>query len=137
LAAWAGVSGTVAGGGSAAQPTLAALSAWVAVPAAGATSTAAYVQLNNPTMYDIYITAASADAAAKVELRAGGAGGAEPRPVAEFAVPAYGSTEAAATGPHLLLVDLARPLAAGDTVQLTLTTDGGVQIKVAATVRTP
>lgn len=121
----------------AAQPTLSAVSAWVAAPAPGATSATAYVQLNNPGMYDVYITAATADVAAKVEFRAGASGGAEPRPVAEFAVPAYGSTEAAATAPHLRLVDLTRPLAAGDTVQLTLTTDGGVQLKVAAAVRTP
>lgn len=137
LAAWASLSGPAAGASGVAQPTVSAVSAWVATPAPGATSATAYIQLTNPTMYDVYITAATADVAAKVEFRAGASGGAEPRPVAEFAVPAYGSTEAAATAPHLRLVDLTRPLAAGDTVQLTLTTDGGVQLKVAAAVRTP
>ncbi len=123
--------------GHAAQPAPSAVSAWVAVPAAGATTASAYVEISNPTMYEIYITGAATDAAAKVELRAGAAGGAEPAVVPEFAVPAYGGTQAAATAPHLRLVGLSRPLAAGDTVQLTLTTDGGATLKVAAPVRQP
>lgn len=118
-----------------AQPAVSAVSAWVAAPAPGATSASAYVQVNNPTMYDVYITGATADVASKVELRSGASGGGESRVVAEFAVPAYGATDAAATAPHLRLLELTRTLAAGDTVQLTLTTDGGVQLKVAAPVR--
>ncbi len=121
----------------AAQPAPSAVSAWVAAPAAGATTASAFVEVANPTMYDIYITGATSDAAPKVELRAGASGGAEPAVVAEFAVPAYGGTAAAATAPHLRLVGLSRPLTPGDTVQLTLTTDGGVTLKVAAPVRQP
>lgn len=118
-----------------AQQAPAAVSAWVAAPAAGATSAVAYVAVNNPTMYDIYVTGASSDAAGSVELRAPGAGGAEPAVVKEFTVPAYGSTAAEAAAPHLRLVDLKRPLKAGDSVALTLQTDGGVALKVAATVK--
>lgn len=121
----------------AAQPAPSAVSAWVAAPAAGATSASAYVEVSNPTMYEIYITGATSDAAPKVELRAGASGGAEPAVVAEFPVPAYGGTAAAATAPHLRLVGLTRPLTPGDTVQLTLTTDGGATLKVAAPVRQP
>lgn len=123
--------------GHAAQPAPSAVSAWVAAPAAGATTTSAYVEISNPTMYEIYITGASSDAAPKVELRAGASGGAEPAVVPEFPVPAYGGTQAAAAAPHLRLVGLSRPLAPGDTVQLTLTTDGGATLKVAAPVRQP
>ena len=123
--------------GHAAQPAPSAASAWVAVPAAGASMASAYVEISNPTMYEIYITGATTDAAARVELRAGASGGAEPAVVPEFPVPAYGSTQAAATAPHLRLVGLSRPLAPGDTVQLTLTTDGGATLKVAAPVRQP
>lgn len=119
----------------AAQQAPSAVSAWVAAPAAGATSAVAYVAINNPTMYDIYITAASTDAAGSVELRQPGAGGGEAAVVPEFAVPAYGSTAAEAAAPHLRLVDVKRPLKAGDTVALTLQTDGGVTLKVAATVK--
>lgn len=119
------------------QPTPTAVSAWVAAPAAGATSASAYVEVSNPTMYEIYVTGATADVAAKVELRAGAAGGAEPAVVPEFGVPAYGSTAAAATAPHLRLVGLTKALAPGDSVQLTLTTADGVTLKVAAPVRQP
>lgn len=118
-----------------AQKTPSAVSAWVAAPAAGATSAVAYVAIDNPTMYDIYITAATADIAAKVEFRAGAAGTAEPVPIAEFPVSAYGSTAAQPSAPHLRLLDLKKPLAVGDTVQLSLTTDGGLILKVAAPVK--
>jgi periplasmic copper chaperone A len=120
---------------SAQPPPPSAVSAWVQAPAAGATTAVAYVAINNPTMYDIYITSASADLAGKVEFRAGAARGAEPAVVAEFPVPAYGSTAAEPTAPHLRLVDLKKPLAAGDTVQLTIITDGGVSMKVSAPVK--
>ncbi|MBP7777668.1 MAG: copper chaperone PCu(A)C [Acidobacteria bacterium] len=120
---------------SVAQPAPAAVSAWVAAPAAGATSAVAYVEVSNPTMYEIYITGATSDAAPTVELLAGKTGGAEPAVVTEFPVPAYGGTAAADTAPHLRLVGVSRPLAPGDTVLLTLTTDGGATLKVAAPVR--
>lgn len=112
-----------------------AVSAWIAAPAAGATDAAAYVEINNPTMYDVFIVSATAAAAAKVELRGEAAAGAEPPVVTEFPIPAYGSTSAAAGAPHLRLLGLTRPLAAGDSVALTLTTDSGVILKVAASVR--
>ncbi|MEZ5419524.1 MAG: copper chaperone PCu(A)C [Vicinamibacterales bacterium] len=86
---------------------------------------------------DIYVTGATADAASTVELRGPAAGAAEPPVVPEFTVPACGSTSAAPTAPHLRLVGLSKPLAPGDTVQLTLTTDGGVKLTVAAPVRQP
>jgi periplasmic copper chaperone A len=122
----------------AAQPAATAVSAWIAEPAPDATGASAYVELNNPTMYDVYVVSATAAAvAAKVELRAGLAPGAAPTPVKEFPIPAYGSTEAAASSPHLRLVDLKRPLKAGEMVELVLTTNDGTVLKVAAVVRKP
>jgi copper(I)-binding protein len=121
--------------GAAQAPVPTAVSAWVAAPAAGATWAAAYVEVSNPTMYEIYVTGATADAAPTVELRAAASGDAEPPVVPEFPVPAYGSTSAAKGAPHLRLVGLTRPLKAGDTVALTLTTDGGLTLKVAAAVK--
>ncbi len=121
-----------------AQPAPSAVSAWIAAPAAGATAASAYVELNNPTMYDVFVVSATAEGvAAKVELRAGLAPGGSPAPVAEFAIPAYGFVAAAASSPHLRLTDLTRPLAVGDTVVLILQTDGGVTLRVSAAVRTP
>ncbi len=120
-----------------AQTTPSAVSAWVAVPAAGATATAAYVEVKNPSMYDIYVVSATSDASASVELRDAAKGGAEPAVIKELTVPAFGSTEAAVTAPHLRLVGLGKPLAAGDTVALVLKTDTGDTLKVSAVVRTP
>ena len=121
-----------------AQPAPAAVSAWIAEPEAGATGASAYVELSNPTMYDVFVISAAAEGvAAKVEFRAGLAPGGSPTPVPEFAIPAYVSVAAAASSPHLRLVDLARPLAVGDTVTLILKTAGGDTLRVSAAVRTP
>lgn len=120
-----------------AQTAPSAVSAWVAAPAAGATWASAYVELKNPGMYDVFVVAATSDAAASVEFRAAATGGAEPAVVPEFTVPAYGGVEAAAAAPHLRLIGLTRPLAAGDTVALTLSTADGDILKVAAAVRVP
>jgi copper(I)-binding protein len=111
------------------------VSAWIAAPAAGATDAVAYVEISNPTMYDIFVVSATADAAGKVELRGAAAAGAEPPAVSEFPVPAYGSTSAAAGAPHLRLLGLTRPLKAGDSVALALTINDGAVLKVAAAVR--
>lgn len=117
-------------------PAPSAVSAWIATPPAGATSATAYVEVNNPTMYDIYVVSATAPGTAgKVELRAAAPAGAEPAVVTEFSVPSYGSTSAAAGAPHLRLLELARPLKAGDDVALTLTTNDGTVLKVSAQVR--
>ena len=113
----------------------AAVSAWIAAPA-GATDAVAYVEISNPTMYDIFVVSATAPGTAgKVELRAAAAAGAEPAVVTEFPVPAYGSTSAEAGAPHLRLLGLTRPLKAGDAVALTLTTNDGTVLKVSAQVR--
>jgi copper(I)-binding protein len=112
-----------------------AVSAWIAAPAAGATDAVAYVEISNPTMYDVFVVSATADAAGKVELRGAAAAGAEPATVSEFPVPAYGSTSAAAGAPHLRLLGLTRPLKAGDSVALALTINDGAVLKVAAAVR--
>ncbi|MEP7117515.1 MAG: copper chaperone PCu(A)C [Acidobacteriota bacterium] len=131
------VLGLVMSAAGSAQTSPSAVSAWVAVPAAGATWADAYVELKNPSMYEIFVVLATSDASASVELRAAAAGTADPAVTREIAVPAYGSTDAAASAPHLRLVGLTKPLAAGDSVAITLKTDGGDTLKVAATVRTP
>lgn len=111
------------------------VSAWVSAPAAGATDAVAYVEISNPTMYDIFVVSATADAAGKVELRGAAAAGAEAPVVTEFPVPAYGSTSAEAGAPHLRLLGLTKPLKAGDSVALALTINDGAVLKVAAAVR--
>ena len=110
-----------------------AADAWIAEPAAGETSAAAYLTVNNPTMYDVYVTAATSTAADKVELRQGQ--GAAAKPVTSITVSSFGSAELKAGAEHLLLVNLKRPLKAGDSVDLTILTDGGVKMTVTAVVK--
>jgi copper(I)-binding protein len=88
-----------------------------------------YATLNNPSMYDIYVTSGESDAAGKVELYQGD------KPASSLTVAAYGSLELAAGGPHVRLSQLKNQLKAGDEVKLTLQTDGGVAIAIAAVVK--
>lgn len=118
-----------------AEQAVTASKAWVKAPASGETEAAAFVTVENPGMYDIYVTSASTDAAGTVQLRAPGAGGAPPAAITEAVVPAYDSLEMKPAGTHLLLTDLKRPLKAGDTIALVLVTDSGVALHVQAGVR--
>ena len=112
---------------------LAATEGWVKTPAAGETTAAAFALIRNPTMYDVYVTSAAADVAGSVELREGT--GSSAKTVPHLTVTAYESVKMGPDGVHLVLKDLKRPLKEGDKVTLTLTTDSGVTLKVAADVR--
>jgi hypothetical protein len=118
---------------SAQQKPVTAADGWVKAPAPGETTAAAFALIRNPTMYDIYVTAAASDAAGSVELRQA-APGTPGKAVKEITVPAYESLALGPAGMHLLLKDLKKPLKPGETVGLTLTTDQGV-LKVAAVVK--
>ena len=111
-----------------AQPSLTASDAWFAAAADGA---AAYLTIENPTMYDIYVTSASSDAAARVELLEKG------KVVKNLTVPAYSSLELKPDGPYLRLLDLKKPLEVGATVNLSIETDGGITVKVSGPVKKP
>lgn len=103
-----------------------AADAWAQI--SGAT-VAVYATVNNPSMYDVYVVSAKSNAAAKIELLDG------EKPVTSFAVPAYGSTELKPGAMFVRLSELKRELKAGDEVTLTLETDGGVSIEIAAAVK--
>jgi periplasmic copper chaperone A len=115
------------------QTAPAAADAWIVEPAAGTSSAAAYLTINNPGMYDIYVVSATSSAAEKIELKQGS--GPAAKAVSSITVSSYGSAELKADSDHLELVNLKRPLKAGDTVDLTLKTDGGVTIVVSAIVK--
>ena len=85
--------------------------------------------LNNPSMYDIYVTSGESEAAGKVELVPGG------KPASSLTVPACGSLELDVAGAHVKLSQLKGQYKAGDEVKLTLQTDGGVAIAIAAIVK--
>jgi len=88
-----------------------------------------YLTVNNPTMYDIYVMSATSDAAGKVELVSGD------KPVDNLTVAAYGSLELKAGAMFLRLSDLKRELKAGESIDVTLTTDGGAAIAATAVVK--
>ena len=118
-------------GVSAGQDAPKASSGWVKLPAAGATSTEAYVVVQNPGMYAIYLLTASSDVAGSVEIRQTGKDAA----LEEVTVPAYGSIDMDAKGVHLLLKDLKKPLAEGDKVSVTLVTELSLKLQVDAVVK--
>lgn len=119
-----------------AQKAVSASGGWVKAPAAGETSAAAYVVIENPTMYDVYVARATTDVAGQVQFReAPKSAGAAAKILPELTVPAFGSLELTPEGVHAVLVDLKRPLKEGDQVSLSLTTDGGVVLEVPAVVR--
>jgi periplasmic copper chaperone A len=115
------------------QQPVTASAAWISLPPAGETSATAFVLVDNPTMYDIYLVAATADAAGQVRFRERHEAGV--RDVQEIAAPAYGQLELTPEGVHMVLSELNRPLKTGDTVTLTLVTDGGLTLTVSAPVR--
>ena len=114
---------------SAGQPAVSASDGWIALPPAGDTSAAAYATIQNPTMYDIYVVSATTEVAGKVELRDAG------KPAKELTVPSFGSLELKSGEASMVLMELKRPLKAGETIELTLRTDGGLTLKVAALVK--
>jgi copper(I)-binding protein len=108
-----------------------ATSGWVQLPAPGATSTDAYVSVDNPGMYAIYLLKASSDVAGSVEIRQTGKDAA----LEEVTVPAYGALDMDGKGIHLLLKDLKKPLVEGDKVGLTVVTELGLKLNVEAVVK--
>jgi periplasmic copper chaperone A len=118
------------------QKDVEASNGWVKTPAAGETAATAFVAVDNPTQYDVYLVSAATDAAGKVEFRDKSEGGDPQGQVKKtINVPAFGALAMDPKGVYLLLSDLKRPLKDGDMVALTLTTDGGATLKVSAAVR--
>jgi copper(I)-binding protein len=109
-----------------------ATDAWVKLPEPGAKSTTAYVTVNNPGMYAIYLVSGSTDAAGKVEFRDASKDNAAQEDVT---VEAYGAAYLNPKGVHIYLSDLKKELKEGDTVNLTLKTELGIPIEVEAKVR--
>ena len=88
-----------------------------------------YATVNNPSMYDIYLTTAASDAAGKAELVVGG------KAASSITVPAYGSVELKAGGSFVRLSELKAQPKSGDEIKLSVSTDGGVAIAIVAVVR--
>jgi copper(I)-binding protein len=120
----------------AAQKAPSASEGWVKLSPADSATATAFAVVDNPTMYDVYLVSASSDVAAGVLFNdASPAAAKQPTPK-EVTAPAYGKVELKPDGVHLVLKGLKRALKAGETVSITLVTDGGVSIPVAAIVKT-
>jgi copper(I)-binding protein len=89
---------------------------------------AVYATLTNPTMYDSYVQSGTSDAG-KVELREGA------KATTNITIPAYGSVEMKADGPFALISELKGQPKAGETINVTLVTDGGDKIALVATIK--
>lgn len=103
---------------------------WVALPGDGETSASAFAVVSNPSMYDAYLISAASEAAEKVEFRDGSGAS-----VRELTVPAYGKLSMEPGEAHMVLIGLSRALEEGETVPITLETDGGVELQIEAVVR--
>jgi copper(I)-binding protein len=101
--------------------------AWAAAPANG--SVAVYATINNPTMYDVYLVSGKSESAGKVELISAD------KPVANITVPAYGSAELKPGAAFVRLSELKREVKPGDQLNVTVETDGGIAIAIAAIVK--
>jgi periplasmic copper chaperone A len=120
----------------AAQKDLSASKGWVKAPAAGEKTTTAFVVVENPTMYDVYVVSVETDVAGSVTFqRAAASPDGEAESVEHVTAPAYDSVELTPDGVHMRLDDLNKPLKPGDIVTLVLTTDSGVAIEASAEVR--
>lgn len=89
---------------------------------------AIYTTLSNPTMYDAYVDGGTSNAG-KVVLRDG------EKTASTITIPSFGSVELKAGGPFVLVTDLKAQPRAGDTINVTLSTDGGAAIAIAAVVK--
>lgn len=119
----------------AAQKTPSASKAWIKAPAAGDKTAHAFVVVDNPTMYDVYVVSAETDVAEKVTFEQPAAAGAAAQAVAQLTAPAYDSLELKPEGVHMVLTGLKKPLNPGDKVTIVLATDSGLSLEVSADVR--
>jgi len=96
---------------------------------AGKESVAVYATINNPTMYDAYLVSGKSESAGKVELISAD------KPVPNITVPAYGSAELKPGAAFVRLSELKKELKPGDQLTVTVETDGGISIPIAAVVK--
>lgn len=89
---------------------------------------AVFATVTNPTMYDLYIVSAKSDAAESFQFLQG------EKVVTSFTVPAFGSLSLQSPDGRVRMLGLKVEPKVGDELKLTLETDGGVGIPIAAKV---
>lgn len=128
-----------AAGVSAQTPALTVHDAWVREPMGNRNTTGAFAIVENASATPRAIVAVSADVSDKVELHEMKNEGGMMRmsPVKRIEVPAHGKLELKPGSFHVMLFDMKKKPAAGDTITLTLTFDDGTRVSTDATVRRP
>lgn len=118
-----------------AQRTVRVSDAWVKV-SEESKEAAAYVNVDNGTMYDVYIVGVESEVAGIAELRRAVKGEKPPAKVVnEATVPAFGQLAMSAEGLYIHLSQLKRPLKLGETINVALTLDNGQALAAAAIVK--
>lgn len=100
------------------------------------TMSVAYLEISNNGRSDVRLERMETAVAAAVELHETEMDGdlMRMRPVAGVSIPAGGTVRLQPAGLHAMLMDLAAPLTAGDTLALTLYFDNGVSVETAARI---
>ena len=113
--------------------------AWVREATGARKVTGAFLVLENTGTALRSVVSGTADVAEKLELHEMVRDGTMMKmsPVKSIEIPAGGKTELKPGGLHLMLFGLKRPLAAGDSIHVTLTLDDGSTVMVMAGVRKP
>jgi len=111
--------------------------AWVRVSTARRTSSSGYCRLENTTDTPVALIgiAAAGVGSAQVHTMVDRDGQMSMHPVEKLPIPPHGAVDLAPGGTHIMLTDIARPLAIGSTLDLRFTFDNGSTQTVRAVIR--
>lgn len=111
--------------------------AWVRAAREGVRSTGGYLEIENRSNRPVELTSVTVDGVGIVELHVSSMlnDRMSMRHVATLTIPARGTLALAPGGAHLMLLDLAKPLAEGSKASMTLRFGPGLTKTVVATVR--
>lgn len=111
--------------------------AWVRETLAAGGTSAAYVTIDNPTAQPVTVTGITVAGAGRAQMHemTGPAEATTMRRVDTLTVPAHGSLALTPGGTHVMLFDVNPPLAAGQSVTMTVTFDHQPRQTIRALVR--
>ncbi|MBK0420914.1 copper chaperone PCu(A)C [Leucobacter sp. CSA2] len=129
--------GSSASAANEAKAPLALEGAWAKANAGGKMTdmSGVFGKLVNTTDKEIVLESAASPAAKMVQLHETGADGKMSEVKGGFTIPAKGSLELAPGGNHIMLMEMPKPIAAGDQVDVTLKTADGKTVDVHALVK--
>lgn len=116
---------------------LAIQDAWVRESTAARTISSGYFRIENRTDRPVSLVKVSLQGVGDAQLHSvvEQQGQSAMRPLASIPIPAHGAVDLAPGGAHVMLMDIARPLRIGTSVEMTLTFDNRQTRKVRAVVR--